>query len=99
MIGKIFLEKNGKMAMNENKKKRTEDALECMNAVAAAVKLSQKWIAKYYPPVDNKFEQQSLDELNQHLEKSVMVTKNLSNSLLVDMELVPETAQPFVEEK
>lgn len=78
----------------EQKKKRTEDALECINAVNSALSLAKKWMVEYYPPSQSREEDQHIQELMGHLYKAVSTSTNLSRLILRELPVVSKV-EPF----
>ena len=76
-----------------------EKSLETLDAVKSAVVAGRKWMLEYYPPTENRFEEQSVTELMQHLDKAITVVNNMANTLLTEIEIPKEKEVPFVEEK
>jgi len=75
------------MTNQELNNKRTEDALECLDAVLSAVVISKKWASTKYPnPYINQVEEQSFIELFTHLNKAETVLRNYISTFNISME-------------
>jgi len=81
------------MTNQELDKKRTENALECLDAVLAAVVVAKKWASTKYPnPYINQVEEQSFIEIFTHLNKAESVLRNYISTFILDTEKEVENA-------